>query len=307
MTCPSCNSECGPGARFCSGCGSALTLRCPFCGEEYKPEAKCCAECGTALSGPTSSPNTRTSIAVAEEHISEMAAERRQLTVMFCDIVNSIALSESLDPEDLRDYMRLYQEACSKVIHRFDGFIAKYLGDGLLVHFGYPNAHEDDAQRAVRAGLGMLEAVKFYNYETASGETVPIELRIGVHTGLVVIDEIGAESERKLDAEYRGTTSGSCRTEYTHRQRSHLSSYRGIFRRGISRPQGDKRILDDDRSLSHLKRERSPDEASGQIGWVRTDPDGWTRCGDRTAEGTLEQSGRGRGADCAVVRRGGYR
>ena len=118
---------------------------------------------------------------------------------MFCDVVNSTALSESLDPEDLRDYMRQYQETCAKVIHRFDGFIAKYLGDGLVVHFGYPNAHEDDAQRAVRAGLGILDALRFYDYKTSSGQSVPIELRIGIHTGLVVIDEIGAESERKMD------------------------------------------------------------------------------------------------------------
>ena len=86
-------------------------------------------------------------------------AERRQLTVLFCDLVGSTALSAQLDPEDLRAVVRAYQETCAKVIARFDGHIAQYLGDGLLVYFGYPLAHEDDAQRAVRAGLGMLEAV----------------------------------------------------------------------------------------------------------------------------------------------------
>ncbi len=95
--------------------------------------------------------------------------------------------------------MRLYQEACSKVIKRFDGYIAKYLGDGLLVHFGYPVAHEDDAQRAIRAGLGMLEAIRFANFRSSRGNMVPIDIRIGVHTGLVVIDEIGADAERKMD------------------------------------------------------------------------------------------------------------
>src|SRR5262249_37017674 len=86
-------------------------------------------------------------------------AERRQLTVLFCDLVDSTVLASQLDPEELREVVRAYQEACAKVIARFEGHIAQYLGDGLLVYFGYPLAHEDDAQRAVRAGLGMVEAI----------------------------------------------------------------------------------------------------------------------------------------------------
>jgi class 3 adenylate cyclase len=86
-------------------------------------------------------------------------AERRQLTVLFCALVDSTALSSQLDPEDLREVVRAYQEACAKVIARYEGHIAQYLGDGLLVYFGYPLAHEDDAQRAARAGLGTVEAI----------------------------------------------------------------------------------------------------------------------------------------------------
>src|SRR5262252_886201 len=86
-------------------------------------------------------------------------AERRQLTVLFCDLVDSTALAGQLDPEELRTVVRAYQEVCAKVIARFDGHIAQYLGDGLLVYFGYPLAHEDDAQRAVRAGVGMMEGL----------------------------------------------------------------------------------------------------------------------------------------------------
>src|SRR5262245_40274580 len=86
-------------------------------------------------------------------------AERRQLTVMFCDLVDSTKLSSQLDPEDWRDVVRAYQRVCSEIITRFDGHIAQLLGDGLLVYFGYPQAHEDDAQRAIRAGLGMLVAM----------------------------------------------------------------------------------------------------------------------------------------------------
>jgi len=87
-------------------------------------------------------------------------AERRQLTVMFCDVVGSTELSTQLDPEELREVILAYRETCATVIHRFDGYLAKYIGDGLLVYFGYPVAHEDDAQRAVRAGLGIVEAVQ---------------------------------------------------------------------------------------------------------------------------------------------------
>src|SRR5262245_29064874 len=83
-------------------------------------------------------------------------AERRQLTVMFCDLVDSTRLSSQLDPEEYRDVVRAYQRVCTDIIQRYDGHIAQLLGDGLLIYFGYPHAHEDDAQRAVRAGLGML-------------------------------------------------------------------------------------------------------------------------------------------------------
>jgi len=90
-------------------------------------------------------------------------AERRQLTVLFCDLVDSTALSTQLDPEDLREVIRAYQAACATVIERLEGHIAQYLGDGLLVYFGYPQAHEDGAQRAVQAGLGMVVAVQALN------------------------------------------------------------------------------------------------------------------------------------------------
>src|SRR5882762_9187993 len=86
-------------------------------------------------------------------------AERRQLTVLFCDLVDSTALAGQLDPEDLREVVRAYQQLCAEVIQRFDGHIAQYLGDGLLVYFGYPQAHEDEAQRAVRSGLGIVAAM----------------------------------------------------------------------------------------------------------------------------------------------------
>src|SRR6516165_3987038 len=118
-------------------------------------------------------------------------AERRQLTVMFCDLVDSTALSGQLDPEDLREVVRAYQATCAEVIQRFDGHIAQYLGDGLLVYFGYPQAHEDDAQRAVRAGLGMVAALEALNTHLVQRPGVQIAVRIGIHTGLVVVGDVG--------------------------------------------------------------------------------------------------------------------
>src|SRR5437867_3091998 len=124
-------------------------------------------------------------------------AERRQLTVLFCDLVDSTVLARQLDPEELREVVRAYQEACAKVIARFEGHIAQYLGDGLLVYFGYPRAHEDDAQRAVRAGLGMIEAVGQLNTRLGPARGVQLAVRLGVHTGLVVVGEVGSGTRQE--------------------------------------------------------------------------------------------------------------
>jgi class 3 adenylate cyclase len=118
-------------------------------------------------------------------------AERRQLTVLFCDLVDSTALSSQLDPEEWREVVRAYQETCAKVIARYEGHIAQYLGDGLLVYFGWPQAHEDDAPRAVRAGLGMVEAMGQLNARMAQEHGVQLDMRLGIHTGQVVVGEIG--------------------------------------------------------------------------------------------------------------------
>src|SRR6266446_3988773 len=123
------------------------------------------------------------------------AAERRQLTVMFCDLVGSTALSAQLDPEELREVVRLYQETCTTVIQRYAGHIAQHLGDGLLVYFGYPVAHEDDAQRAVHAGIEIIGALRVSPLQTRQLPH-PIQVRIGIHTGLVVIGEIGSSEKR---------------------------------------------------------------------------------------------------------------
>jgi class 3 adenylate cyclase/predicted ATPase len=114
--------------------------------------------------------------------------ERRQLTVMFCDLVESTELSTRLDPEDLGVIIRDYQEACAKVIAQFDGYIAKYMGDGILVYFGYPKAHENEAERAVRSALGIIEALA--EFEPKNDSDVKPAVRVGIATGLVVVGEM---------------------------------------------------------------------------------------------------------------------
>jgi class 3 adenylate cyclase len=119
-------------------------------------------------------------------------AERRQVTVMFCDLVGSTALLGRLDPEDFREIIGAYQEACGQAVLRHGGYVAKFLGDGVLVYFGYPQAHEDDARRAVRAGLAVLGAVRSLQ--------TPVTVRIGIHTGLVVAGEMTGGDQREATA-----------------------------------------------------------------------------------------------------------
>jgi TOMM system kinase/cyclase fusion protein len=195
-------------------------MHCASCGTENPPNAKFCNECGTALTGKpeenrgTEEPEKRgreqrrkrsrrqPSLQTLDARHQTLDAsrearegERRQLTVMFCDLVGSTALSTQLDPEELREVIQAYRATCATVIHRFDGYLAKYIGDGLLVYFGYPLAHEDDAQRAVRAGLSILAELSQLNARLQSTvgahSRAPLQIRIGIHTGLVVAGEMG--------------------------------------------------------------------------------------------------------------------
>src|SRR5499427_680500 len=121
-------------------------------------------------------------------------AERRQLTVMFCDLVDSTKLASQLDPEDLREVIQAYQRVCSEVIQRYDGHIAQLLGDGLLIYFGYPHAHEDDAHRAIRTGLEILAAMGDLNTRLQRDKGITLAIRLGIHTGLVVVGAMGSGS-----------------------------------------------------------------------------------------------------------------
>jgi len=128
------------------------------------------------------------------------AAERRQLTVMFCDMVGSTALSEQFDPEDLRDIIAAYRETCARVVEHYDGFVARYIGDGILVYFGYPKAHEDDAERAVRTGLEIVRTISTQSEELPGPLGVAPAVRIGIATGLVVVGDMIGEGTEERDS-----------------------------------------------------------------------------------------------------------
>lgn len=158
-------------------------MHCPQCGAASLAK-RFCGDCGSPLSPEVSHSGPLSSISDSQRFAS-VGAERRQLTVLFCDLVGSTALSERLDPEDLREILAAYQACVADVIARFGGFIAKYMGDGVLAYFGYPWAHEQDAVQAVRAGLAMVD-------EVGRLESLPegLAARVGIATGLVVVGDL---------------------------------------------------------------------------------------------------------------------
>jgi class 3 adenylate cyclase len=199
MTCPDCGVETTDGKRFCTACGTALPVACPACGNPAQARAKFCGDCGAPISvgaptDPVRSEHTDVPIGSAP---ALTTAERRPLSVMFCDLIGSTALSSRLDPEDLREVIRSYQACVAATIRQFDGFIARYVGDGVLIYFGWPEAREADAERAERAGLAVAAAVS--RATPVSGE--PLHVRVGIATGLVVIGEpIGSGDSRQQTA-----------------------------------------------------------------------------------------------------------
>jgi len=158
-------------------------VRCPRCEAENPSRFKFCGQCGSPL---------------VTQAGASMSAERRSLTVMFCDLVDATSLSQRLDPEDLRNLLQDYQSVSADAIARNGGQVAQYLGDGILAYFGYPLAHEDDARRAVRAGLEVLSAMARLNARVARGPGARLAVRIGIHTGLAVTGAVGSGAHREM-------------------------------------------------------------------------------------------------------------
>ena len=196
IQCVECNHDNRDEARFCTACGASLTRRCPACGAIPQAQAIFCDACGASLKN-TATPAAQNPPPTVDDSIGRAGAdaERRHLTVVFCDLVGSSKLSELLDPEEFRDLLATYQDSCAAVVSKYDGQVARYVGDGLLIYFGYPQAHEDDAPRALRAALEIVETVSKLELPTA----LPIDtlaVRVGIATGNVVVGDIGSGVRR---------------------------------------------------------------------------------------------------------------
>ena len=187
MQCLGCGAILPDAARFCVGCGAAAPPVCSACGQALSAGANFCPRCGakaTARQPSEDAAEVASSPALAR-YPADSGVERRQLTVLFCDLVGSTALSTRLDPEDLREIIGAYHRCVAETVEAFDGFVARYMGDGAMVYFGYPNAHEDNAERAVRAALALSRNVA--NLRTRNE---PLSTRIGIATGLVIVGEL---------------------------------------------------------------------------------------------------------------------
>src|SRR5258707_9891665 len=156
MRCSKCGADNAAGSRFCNQCATSLHKLCPKCASDNAPEARFCAQCAAPLEG--ASP-----IRAEAERSEGLTGERRHLTVLFCDLVGSSGIAAQLDPEEWRETVGAYHRVAADAITRFGGHVAKYLGDGVMAFFGYPEAHDNDAERAARAGLAILEAISKLN------------------------------------------------------------------------------------------------------------------------------------------------
>ncbi|MCB0166373.1 MAG: AAA family ATPase, partial [Anaerolineae bacterium] len=273
MHCNNCGFDNPNGMKFCGQCGQPLKRQCPGCGFDNPANFNFCGQCGTALELSIENEEfSNHSTSQTPQTLPIHEAERRQLTVMFCDLVGSTSLSEQLDPEDFREVVRAYQLTAAQVIGRFEGTIAQYLGDGLLVYFGFPVAHENDAHRAALSGLGIIEEMKNLNVRlqqsirTRSRGPLRLAVRIGIHTGLVVIGEIGSGARREQLA-VGETTNIAARLQNLAKPNTvviSVSTYRlveGFFAcrplgfqslKGITRPLEIYRVLRQSRARNRL-------------------------------------------------------
>lgn len=191
MDCLNCSEINRDDRRLCRSCGTALPMGCSGCGFANDAGDTFCGGCGQALGATASAPEPtpKQEVAIAPV-LSTISEGRRQLTVMFCDLVGSTTISEQLDPEEMARLLTDYRKTCSKVVEYFGGFIGKFMGDGLLIYFGYPHAQENDPQRAIEASLAIVSAVEAMNGD-GDGSGPLLRVRIGINTGLVVTGEIG--------------------------------------------------------------------------------------------------------------------
>src|SRR5919197_6341823 len=199
MRCPACRTENRPGVKFCEECGATLDAACPACGAAVPPGTKFCGACGTPLAGPLpiaaasarfESPRAYTPAHLAARILKDRAAlsgERKQVSVLFADVSGFTSISERLDPEEVHALINRAFELTLAEIHRYEGTVNQFLGDGLMALFGAPIAHEDHAQRAAHAALAMRQTLARYRDELQRTRGIDFRVRMGLNTGLVVV------------------------------------------------------------------------------------------------------------------------
>ena len=202
MKCPQCQHENTQEARFCNSCGARLEVTCPSCARANAPGSRFCNQCGHPLevaAAPVAATTFASPQAYTPKHLAEkiltsksaLEGERKQVTVLFCDIVDSSRLAERLDPEVMHEVMDRALRLMAEAVHRYEGTVNQFLGDGLMALFGAPVAIEDHALRAVQAALAIRETLSGYSERLERERGVELQLRLGLNTGLVVVGRIG--------------------------------------------------------------------------------------------------------------------
>jgi len=203
MDCPRCQAAIPEGAKFCMECGNPLFASCPECGTELPAQARFCLNCGHQLAEPeAASPSSSLEQYIPKELLAKLEAtrssgglqgERRVVTMLFCDVTGSTAAAEQLDPEEWAQIMNGAFEHLIAPVYRYEGTLARLMGDAILAFFGAPIAHEDDPHRAVLAGLEISQSIGPYRDEVRRKWGVDFEVRVGINTGLVVMGEVGSD------------------------------------------------------------------------------------------------------------------
>mgnify|MGYP000434843223 CR=1 FL=1 len=279
-TCAVCQADNPARAKFCLECGVPLAARCAGCGTELPPEAKFCLECGakvaTAPAPAPATPDRRTS-ALAEKIRQAKPAiegERKQVTVLFADVKGSMELAEQLDPEEWSRIMQRFFTILADGVERFEGFVDKFTGDGIMALFGAPIAHEDHAQRACWAALQARESVARYATEVKRAHGIGFSMRLGLHSGEVVVGNVGGSGDDlRMSYTAQGHTVGLAQRMETlaSPDTCYLSAATaalvtgyfaledlGVFRvKGISEPVGVHRLLGPGRLRTRFDASRS--------------------------------------------------
>ena len=230
MTCAACGVENDPGRKFCKECGARLSLACPSCGAANASDDKFCGECGSPLvqppGGATATPSSTAVAGAATGRDSD--TERRMVSVLFVDLVGFTTFSEGRDAEDVRAMLTRYFDAASDAVQRHGGAVEKFIGDAVMAVWGTPVAHEDDAERAVRSALEIVDRVE----ALGSSLGIALQARAGVHTGeaIAVLSAVDQGFVTGRHGQHRGATAVGCRAGDRARRRAHVPFGVGVDR-----------------------------------------------------------------------------